>query len=49
MKERHKEFVAENLDINREKTEVWNIPDADPEDDLEPIFKDIEKKIDEMF
>ena len=49
MTDLHREFIKYNLDVEESKLEFWNISDADPEDDLEPIYEKIEEKVREMF
>ena len=49
MTERHRNSITENFDIDEDKVEVWDIPDADPEDDLEPVFRELERKVREMY
>lgn len=41
-------YVEENLEPDGTTFQVWDIPDADPEDPLRVIFEDIEKKVNEL-
>lgn len=41
-------YVEENLELDGTTFQVWDIPDADPEDPLRVIFEDIEKKVNEL-
>lgn len=49
MKKRHRDFITERYDIDEDKIQVWGIPDADPDDNLQPIFEDIKQKVGQML
>lgn len=45
MENEHKKYLEDNFDVKNKPIEVWGVPDADPEDDLQPIFEKIKSKI----
>lgn len=58
MKEEHRDYLLENLDVSEEKIAVWNIDDVDPEilsdpdRDAKPYIQDtlneINRKVEEL-
>lgn len=49
MTESHREFIKDTYQPEEGQLEVWNISDADPEDNLEPIFDELKEKVENMF
>ncbi|MFQ3308025.1 MAG: protein-tyrosine-phosphatase [Candidatus Nanohaloarchaea archaeon] len=45
MTEDQAEFVQKIYSAKHENVEVWNIEDADPEDNLEPVMEDLFQKV----
>lgn len=48
MTSRHSDFLIENFSVETSKIETWEIQDRSPEEDLEPVLKQLEKRVEKL-